>query len=171
MLEMLGWIVAAVLLIALAVVGWLYVTSTRRLTQQLQVAQAEQSAATRDADERLARAREEAERILEDARTRQKELILEGKDEQLRLRAALETEHREQRAEIQRLETRIRQKEEQLDHKTEQLDARDRKLQAREKEADALRAQLDRAADEQRKELERVAGLTGEEAKRLLLLE
>src|SRR5690242_19763548 len=112
---------------------------------QLQAARRQHIQAESDAADRLVRAKEEAERILDDARAQQKGLILEAKDEQIRLRTALETEHREQRIEIARLESRVRQKEESLDRKIEQLEARDRKLQNREKEADQLRAQLDRA--------------------------
>jgi ribonuclease Y len=165
--DALGWLLAVfdvILIVALAGIAiYLYT--------KLQAALRRNIAAESEAAERLVHAREEAERILEEARTRQKELILEAKDEQIRLRSTLEAEHREQRAEIQRLEARVRQKEEQLDRKIEQLEARDRKLQTREREADQLRAQLDRAHEEHRKELERIAGLTQEEAKEILLQE
>ena len=136
---------------------------------QLQAARRQHIQAESDAVERLVRAKEEAERILDDARAQQKGLILEAKDEQIRLRTALETEHREQRTEITRLESRVRQKEESLDRKVEQLEARDRKLQGREREADQLRAQLDRAHEEHLKELERIAGLSQDEARAILL--
>jgi ribonuclease Y len=136
---------------------------------QLQAARRQHIQAESDAVERLVKAKEEAERILDDARTQQKGLILEAKDEQIRLRTALETEHREQRTEIARLESRVRQKEESLDRKVEQLEARDRKLQGREREADQLRAQLDRAHEEHLKELERIAGLSQDEARAILL--
>jgi ribonuclease Y len=165
--EVLGWLLVILdvaLLVGLAGIAiYLYT--------KLQAAGRRHIAAESEAAERLVHAREEAERIIEEARTRQKELILEARDEQIRLRSALEVEHREQRAEIQRLEARVRQKEEQFDRKIEQLEARDRKLQTREREADQLRAQLDRAHEEHRKELERIAGLTQEEAKEILLQE
>jgi ribonuclease Y len=165
--EVLGWLLVILdvaLLVGLAGIAiYLYT--------KLQAAGRRHIAAESEAAERLVHAREEADRIIEEARTRQKELILEAKDEQIRLRSVLEVENREQRAEIQRLEARVRQKEEQLDRKIEQLEARDRKLQTREREADQLRAQLDRAQEEHRKELERIAGLTQEEAKEILLQE
>jgi ribonuclease Y len=163
--ELVGWL-ALIFDVVLAVgLGGLAVY----FYTQLQTARRQHIQAETEAVERLGRAKEEAERILEDARTQQKELILEAKDEQIRLRTALETEHREQRIEIARLESRVRQKEESLDRKIEQLEGRDRKLQSREKEADQLRAQLDRAHEEHLKELERIAGLSQDEARAILL--
>lgn len=163
--ELVGWL-ALIFDVVLAVgLGGLAVY----FYMQLQAARRQHIQAETEAVERLGRAKEEAERLVEDARTKQKELILEARDEQIRLRTALEMEHREQRAEIARLESRVRQKEESMDRKIEQLEGRDRKLQNREKEADQLRAQLDRAHEEHLKELERIAGLSQDEARSILL--
>ncbi len=116
-------------------------------------------------------ARANGERLLAEARTKQKEIILEAKDEALRIAKQREAEDRERRAELQRYETRLDKKDEQLDTKLEQVEARDRRLTDREKELDAERAQIARLEEEQKAELARVAGLTQEEAKRVLLEE
>src|SRR4029450_8763904 len=109
--DVLGWLLAVfdvILIVALAGIAIYFYT-------KLQAALRRNIAAESEAAERLTHARGEAARILEEPRPRQKELILEAKDEQIRLRSTLEAEHREQRAEIQRLEARVRQKEEQFD--------------------------------------------------------
>src|SRR6476660_3049654 len=99
--DVLGWLLIGLeFIIILGLIG-----VSISLYTKLQAAGRQHIAAETQAVEHLAHAKEEADRMLEDARTRQKELILEAKDEQIRLRSTLETEHREQRAEIQRLET------------------------------------------------------------------
>ena len=114
-------------------------------------------------------ARANADKLLAEARAKQKEIILEAKDEALRIAKQRETEDRERRAELQRYEGRLDKKDEQLDTKTEQVEARDRRLADREKEIEAERAEVVRLQDEQKTELARVAGLTQEEARRVLL--
>ncbi|MDE3113315.1 MAG: ribonuclease Y [Chloroflexota bacterium] len=116
-------------------------------------------------------ARANAERLLAEARAKQKEIILEAKDEALRVAKTAESENRERRAELQRYETRLDKKDEQLDSKLEQVEARDQRLTDKEKELDAERAEIARLQEEQKAELARVAGLTQDEAKRVLLEE
>ncbi|MBI2982949.1 MAG: ribonuclease Y [Chloroflexi bacterium] len=114
-------------------------------------------------------ARTTADRLVAEARAKQKEIILEAKDEALRITKQRESEDRDRRAELQRYETRLDKKDEQLDTKIEQVEARDRRLDDKEKELDTERAEIARLQDEQKAELARVAGLTQEEAKRVLL--
>jgi ribonuclease Y len=114
-------------------------------------------------------ARANADRLLAEARAKQKEIILEAKDEALRIAKQRESEDRERRAELQRYEARLDKKDEQLDTKTEQVEARDGRLAEREKELESERAEVGRLQDEQKAELARVAGLTQEEARRVLL--
>jgi ribonucrease Y len=116
---------------------------------------------------RLAQA--DTERILEEARTRQKELVLEAKEEAVKLKSAAEQDARERRAEVQRREQRLTQREEQFERKSEGLEKRDRQLSQREHELEALRAEVDKLGQAQRQELERIAGLTGEEARAELM--
>ncbi|HET7699841.1 MAG TPA: ribonuclease Y, partial [Candidatus Limnocylindria bacterium] len=114
-------------------------------------------------------ARANAERLLAEARAKQKEIILEAKDEALKVAKAAELENRERRAELQRYETRLDKKDEQLDQKIAQVEERDRRLGVKETELEAERAKVVQLQEEQRTELARVASLTMDEARGLLL--
>ncbi len=112
---------------------------------------------------------DDVQRMLAEAQTQHKEIILEAKDEALRIRAAAEAESRERRREVQRLENRLQQKEENLDRKLEALERREKGLAAREEELDQLKQELEQIRQGQIQELERVAVLSREEAKAELL--
>jgi len=114
-------------------------------------------------------ARANAERLTAEARAKQKEIILEAKEEALNVAKAAETENRDRRAELQRYETRLDKKDEQLDQKIAQVDERDRRLGVKEQELDTEREKIAQLQEEQRQELARVASLTMEEARGLLL--
>ena len=110
-----------------------------------------------------------AERLEADARAKQKEIILEGKDEALHLRRAAEEEAREQRATFQRTERRLLDREEALDRKLEAFEQREQALAARHEE---LEGELGRARELQTRqlaELERVSGLSVSEAREGLI--
>ncbi|HSK52098.1 MAG TPA: ribonuclease Y [Clostridia bacterium] len=111
----------------------------------------------------------EARRIEAEARARQKELILEAKDEKLRLQQEAEEEARAKRAELSGLERRLLQRDEQLDQRSDMLEQRAAKLLEREREVDRAREDLARATQERVAALERVSGLSAEDAKGLLL--
>src|SRR5229473_7272729 len=115
-------------------------------------------------------ARANADRLLAEARAKQKEIILEAKDEALKTAKNAENENRDRRAELQRYETRLDKKDEQLDQKIAQVDERDRRLGDREKALDEERDKITALQEEQRNELARVASLTMEEARNLLLV-
>jgi ribonuclease Y len=114
-------------------------------------------------------AQSEARRIEAEARARQKELILEAKDEKLRLGREAEEEARARRGELSAQERRLVQRDEQLDQRSEMLEQRDRKLLERERELDKTKEELTRATQEQVVALERVSGLSAEDAKGILL--
>jgi len=114
-------------------------------------------------------ARANADRLLAEARARQNQIILEAKDEALKVAKTAELENRERRAELQRYESRLDKKDEQLDQKIGQVDERDRRLTSKEQELDVERGKIAQLQDEQRTELARVASLTMEEARTLLL--
>ena len=117
----------------------------------------------------IAKSHEDATRLLEETQTRNKELLLEAKDEVLKVRNQIEVENRERRAELQRQERRLQQKEENLDRKIEALERRERTIQTREKEQDAIRADLENAKKEEIKELERISQMSIPEAREVLL--
>ncbi|TMF23962.1 MAG: ribonuclease Y [Chloroflexi bacterium] len=114
-------------------------------------------------------ARANADRLLAEARARQNQIILEAKDEALKVAKGAEAENRERRAELQRYEGRLDKKDEQLDQKVAQVEERDRKLGLKETELEAERAKIAQLQEEQRTELARVASLSMDEARGLLL--
>jgi ribonucrease Y len=114
-------------------------------------------------------AQAEARRIEAEARTRQKELILEAKDEKLRLAREAEDEARVRRNELTAQERRLTQRDEQLDQRAEMLEQRDRKLLDRERELDKAKEELVRTTQEQVVALERVSGMSADQAKTMLL--
>ncbi len=118
-----------------------------------------------------------ARRILEDARaeahreaeSKKREALLEAKDEAFRIKRDAEREIREQRAELQRLERRLVQREESLDRKLESLEKRDQSLAQREQEVAKAREEVQALHQAGRLELERISGLTAEQARQELL--
>ena len=111
----------------------------------------------------------EARQIEAEARARQKDLILEAKEEKIRLLREAEDEARSRRLELGALETRLLQRDEQLDQRTDMLEQRDRKLLERDRDLDRTREELAKAHQEQVGALERVSGLSAEDAKGILL--
>jgi ribonuclease Y len=121
------------------------------------------------ASQSMKAAQAEARRIEAEARARQKELILEAKDEKLRLQREAEEEARARRGELAALERRLLQRDEQLDQRSDMLEERAGKLLEREREVDHAREDLAKATQEQVVALERVSGLSADDAKGLLL--
>ncbi len=115
----------------------------------------------------------EAECIKQEAlsqvEARKKEALIEAKEEVYKLRAEIERENREKRAEIQRLERRLAQKEEHLDHRLEAVEKKERSLAAREAEVVERSKEIERTLALQRAELERIAGMTQDEARNQFL--
>jgi ribonuclease Y len=125
-----------------------------------------QMATARQAIADAVKFKEDAHREIE---TRRKEMLLEAREEAQRLRNDLEREMREKRAEVQRLERRVAQREEALDRRIESLEKKERANAAREQELIQAREELAQLEQRKRAELERISGLTTEEAKAHLL--
>ena len=125
------------------------------------------------AEGKIGSAEVEAQRILttaqQSAEARKKELVLEGKEEVHKLRNDAEREHKERRLELQRLERRLLQKEEHLDKKSDSMEKKEDALQRREDEMTQLQEKIESLHEQKMAELERISGLTYEEAKELLL--
>jgi len=127
----------------------------------------------KEADEQAKRILKDAER---DAETKKKELLLEAKDKLYQQRSEFEKEVKDRRAEINSLEKRLIQKEEYLDKKSDQFDKREGDITRKEKDlANRERVvaekeqKYDEGLSEQVRELERISGMSPEEAKRELL--
>jgi ribonuclease Y len=121
----------------------------------------------------ISKAEKEAKKILDDsvkqAETKKKEAILEAKEEVHRLRTDLEKESRERRNEVQRLERRNIQREESLDKKSDVLERKEENLNKKQQDVEMLEASIQDLHTKQREELERLSGLTSDEAKQVLL--
>jgi ribonuclease Y len=116
--------------------------------------------------EQITRLHEAAEKEIE---ARKREAILEAKDEAHQIRQEAEKEHRDRRADLQRVETRLAQREETLDRRTEKLETREQEVQVVAAAADRTRAEAAKALERQREELERISAMTSEQARVVLL--
>jgi len=113
-------------------------------------------------------ARQQASRILSQAEEQKKALLLEAKEEALRIRSRAENELRERRHELQRLERRLSNREEHLEQRLEGLERREQALGQREREVEALRRELEELKAQEVQRLESLAGLSTMEARDLL---
>ncbi len=125
------------------------------------------------AESRMRTAEEEVAKMLDEAakevEAKKKEILLEAKDEIHRNRQDAEKDIRERRRELDRVERRIIQKEEMIDKKTENMEKKEQILLEKEKETEKTQQDLQMILSQQLKELERLSGLSSEEAKELLL--
>ncbi len=115
------------------------------------------------------KAREIIDEALKTAETKKRESLLEVKEESIRTKNELDKEIRERRAEAQRYERRVQQKEENIDRKSEAIEKKEAGLAAKEEEVAKLRAEVSKLNEQRLQELERISGLTSEQAKEYLL--
>ncbi len=125
------------------------------------------------AEGKLNTAEETAKRIISDAEkdadSKKKESIIEAKEEVHKLRVEYEKEVRERRSELQRMERRLIQREESLDKKIEALEQREENLTKKQADVQKLKEEVEEIYKKQVEELEKLAGLTVDEAKQILL--
>ncbi|MBI5880405.1 MAG: ribonuclease Y [Chloroflexi bacterium] len=119
--------------------------------------------------EKVKIAEEEAARIVLEAQSKSKDIILEGKDEVSRIKEQQEVEQKKRRAELQEQERRLQQRRESLENRNETLERRARNLDNREKEIERKHQEIDDLKAKQARELERVAALSREEARAIFL--
>ena len=115
------------------------------------------------------RAREIIDEAVKNAETKKREALLEAKEESMNTKNELEKEIRERRAEIQRNEHRVLQKEENLDKKLEALEKREAEYTAKERAVNKQKEDVAKLNQQRVQELERISGLTSEQAKEILL--
>ncbi len=108
----------------------------------------------------------EAEETIE---AKKKESLMEAKDEIHRLRSDMERENKERRNDLQRQERRLVQKEENLDRKIEAFEKKEENLTVKESKLNAAQEKVDALYQRQLQELERLSGLSSEDAKQELL--
>lgn len=119
-----------------------------------------------NADEK---AREIIDEAMKTAEAKKKEALLEAKEESIKTKNELEKEAKDRRAEVQRYEKRVLSKEEAVDRKMESLEKKESKLAQREQEIDKIRVEIEESHAQQIAELEKISGLTSEQAKEYLI--
>ena len=122
---------------------------------------------------KIGNAEEKAREIIDDAlktaETKKREALLEAKEENLKAKNELEKETKERRAEIQGYEERVLKKEETLDRKLDALEKRESKLSAQETNLEKEKVKVEELRQSHVRELEKISGLTSEQAKEYLL--
>ena len=124
-------------------------------------------------EKKVGNAEEKAREIIDDAlkvaERSKREALLEAKEESLKTKNELDKETKERRAELQRYERRVLAKEETLDKKSDALERREQSYAAKEEKLAKQAAELNKLQEKRVQELERISGLTSEQAKDYLL--
>lgn len=154
-------IVAVVILLVAIVV-------TALLTKTISIKRYQESE-----NQKLNNAEDKGRQIIDEAvktaETKKREALLEAKEEAIKNKNEIERESKERRAEIQRYEKRVLSKEEALDKKSEALEKKESKLNAKDVDLDRLKKELETIKNSHLRELEKISGLTSEQAKEYLL--
>ena len=155
---MLGYIIAiAATLIVSIPVTIVVTTAYRKKVAEAKIGSAEE------------KAREIIDEALKTAETKKRESMLEVKEESIRAKNELDKEIKERRAEAQRYERRVQQKEETIDKKADAIEKKEANLAAKEESLAKQRDEIAKLNEQRLQELERISGLTSEQAKDYLL--
>ena len=146
-----------VTLLIVAPITWLICTVYRKKVAEVKIGNAE------------TKAREIIDEALKTAETKKREALLEVKEESLKTKNELEKETRERRSELQKYEKRVLAKEEAAEKKISQYDKKEANLNTKEQELNKQKAEIAKLNEQRLQELERISGLTSEQAKELLL--
>ena len=149
--------VAVVLIVVAAVISHFLTVSNLKNNAESKIGNAE------------ARAREIIDDAVKTAEAKKKESLLEIKEESIKNKNELEKETKERRSELQRYEKRVLSQEEALDKKSEAIERREAGFTAKEEELRQREAKVEELSQQRVQELERISGLTSEQAKEYLL--
>ena len=149
--------VAVVLIVVAAVISHFLTVSNLKNNAESKIGNAE------------ARAREIIDDAVKTAEAKKKESLLEIKEESIKNKNELEKETKERRSELQRYEKRVLSKEETLDKKSEAIERREAGFTAKEEHLRQREAKVEELSKQRVQELERISGLTSEQAKEYLL--
>lgn len=161
-MPMVAKVIIAIVVLLAAVVATALITKTVSIKQYKEVEEAKIG----NADEK---ARNIIDEALRTAETKKREALLEAKEEAIRTKNEIEHESKERRAEIQRYEKRVLSKEEILDKKSEVLEKKEAKLNVKIAELDKQMQEVEVIKSSHLQELEKISGLTTEQAKEYLL--
>ena len=146
-----------IVVIITAVIAWNLAISYRKKVVESKIGSAEE------------KAREIIDEAMKTAETKKREGLLEVKEEALKTRNDLEKESKERRAELQRYEKRVLSKEEALDRKSDSLEKKEHQLVSKEDKLNKQKHEVEALNEQRVQELERISGLTSEQAKEYLL--
>ena len=150
-------IVAAVTLVLSAILTWIISSAYQKKVTEGKIGSAEE------------RARKIIDEALKTAEETKREKLLEVKEEALKTRNELEKEVRDRRNEVQRTERRIQQKEENVEKRSEAIERKEQSLNAREDALNKKNEEVTKLNEQRVQELEKISGLTSEQAKEYLL--
>ena len=155
---MVGIIIAIIATLVIAVPVSVYIANTRsKKAMEITIGNAED------------KAREIIDEAIKAADAKKREASLEVKEETIKARHDFEKETKERRAELQKYEQRVLSKEETVEKKATVLERKEQSLTAKEKNIDTEKAQLQELQAKHLQELERISGLTSDQAKEQLL--
>lgn len=146
-----------IVVIITAVIAWTLAISYRKKVVESKIGSAEE------------KAREIIDEAMKAAETKKREGLLEVKEEALKTRNDLEKESKERRSELQRYEKRVLSKEEVLDRKSDSLEKKEHQLASKEDRLNKQKQEVETLNEQRVQELERISGLTSEQAKEYLL--
>ncbi|KLU73878.1 MAG: hypothetical protein RHS_0353 [Robinsoniella sp. RHS] len=151
------FVIAVVIIVIITIITWFAAISYRK----------------KIVEEKIGSAEDKARRIIDDAlkvaETKKREALLEAKEESLKTKNELDKETKERRAELQRYEKRVLSKEESIDKKADAIERRESGLTAKEEELKKKSVEIEKISEKRVQELERISGLTSEQAKDYLL--
>ena len=143
--------------IIVAPITWLAAVAYRKKSYESEIGSAEE------------KSREIIDEALKVAETKKKEALLEAKEENLKAKNELDKEIKERRAEVQRYERRVLSKEENLDKKADVMEKKEASLASKEESLRKRTAEVEELFAKEQEELEKISGLTTEQAKEYLL--
>ena len=156
-MEPIQYIICAVIVLVVAVITWFAAITYRKNVAESKTGKAED------------KAREIIDEALKTAEAKKREALLDAKEENLRIKNEFDKEMKERRNEVQRMEKRVLSKEENLDRKVEQMEKKESALASKEASLEKQRAKVEELQAKRLQELERISGLTSEQAKDYLI--
>ncbi len=156
-MEPIHYIICGAIVLVVAVITWFAAIAYRKNVAESKTGKAED------------KAREIIDEALKTAEAKRREALLDAKEENLRIKNEFDKEMKDRRNEVQRMEKRVLSKEENLDRKAEQMEKKESALAAKEMSLDKQKAKVEELQARRLQELERISGLTSEQAKDYLI--
>ena len=151
------YVIFGIALVVAVVATWFIAVAYRKNIAEAKVGKAED------------KAREIIDEALKSAEAKKRETLLEAKEEALKTKNEIDKEVKDRRNELQRMEKRVLSREENLDRKSEAIEKKEAALNKRENELNAIKSEIADLEAKRTQELERISGLTSEQAKEYLL--